>query len=587
VAPEVLIVGDAARRSELLERIQGLGYDAAHCSASGLGQRIARGQIPSALVVCTDDVEPQALMEELRGSRRGSGVPVTLYGPLGGRIDDLADVLDLGADHFLEAPVDDDQLAAALDQLVGPGAGATLRAPSGSQGTASQDHEGGTGSTDVVLGQLHRTLDMLEARLREREQAEGEADDLDLAALGFEALPDVGAGEPQPEDSGSSLELSRARMPPRRRDPTERLGVHEPSRGQEPRRAPQARRSSLPIAERGSLDRMEVPRLLWTLHRSGYAGELRLRRGRIEKRLWWRGGDLLFVQSNAAEDRLVDGLLRRGLLTREQFDEASRRVDGDPDRAVSQLVGAGVLKRAELSRVLREHLLRVIDATFSWTDGSYQLDPEGQCQQRVLRGIPVALVLAEGVRHRMDVDQLRTRLAGLAGYPSFRGDAHDARHLAEQLRMSASTGVLIARLDGRRSLAEFVAEPQADELELLALVYTLRTIERLDLVSARSELAAGADPAAIDIRRIQDRLKLSREGDYFVVLGLPRDACPIDVRRAHADLRETFSEGALEPTVVGGMKLEIEELRDLIDEAREVLIDESLRQAYLAHLEDP
>ena len=40
--------------------------------------------IPAAVVVCIDDVEPRSLLEELRRTRRGSGVPVTLHGPLAG-----------------------------------------------------------------------------------------------------------------------------------------------------------------------------------------------------------------------------------------------------------------------------------------------------------------------------------------------------------------------------------------------------------------------------------------------------------------------------------------------------------------------
>ena len=87
--------------------------------------------------------------------------------------------------------------------------------------------------------------------------------------------------------------------------------------------------------------------------------------------------------------------------------------------------------------------------------------------------------------------------------------------------------------------------------------------------------------------RCPDRLRRSRAGDYFQVLDLPRSACRVDVRRAHADLRRSFADEQLEPTVRDSMGAEIEELRDLVDEARDVLIDEALRSAYLAHLEEP
>lgn len=605
MAPEVLIVGDAARRSELLERIRELGYEAAICSGPTLEQRVARGSVPSAVVVCTEDVEPRALMSELRRTRRGSGIPVTLYGPLGGRIGDLADVLDLGADHFLESPADDDQLEAALDELVGPGSGGLVRNPSrGSAEPSSattRSRAGGTGATDVVLGQLHRTLDMLEARLRD--QNDGDADDLDLAALGFDDLPDLGGERRPPGDSGSSLELSQsARRPatpsaksasrPRRREATERLGQSSP-RGRTRssaiiERTPSrpVRTAPLPMDERGSLERMEVPRILWTLHRAGYDGALVLLNGRAEKRLWWHAGQLAFAAGNLNHDRLSDGLFRRGMLTREQYERARRLVEAEPHDAGAHLVEAGLLKPGEMPRVVREHLGSIVDSTFGWTEGSWMLEPEDQRDADALRDVPVAQIIAEGIRHRLDESRLEVVLGGTDRYPRLTNDSAEVAGLAELLRMGAAEEALVGRLDGRRSLRELCAQPDVDVTELMGLVYTLHVLERLELSEQRHSVPADVDPVNIDVERIRDRLEISRLGDYFAVLGVPRDASRIEVRRAHAQLRQTFSAEQLEAGAREAMSAELDELFDLIEEAREVLIDESLRSAYLAHLEE-
>ena len=609
MAPEVLIVGDVARRSELLERIRELGYEAAICSGPALEERVARGSVPSAVVVCTDDAEPRALMAELRRTRRGSGIPVTLYGPLGGRIGDLADVLDLGADHFLESPADDDQLEAALDELVGPGSGGLVRSPA--RGSAeprsgtTRSRAGGTGATDVVLGQLHRTLDMLEARLKD--QNDGDADDLDLAALGFDDLPDLGGERRPPGDAGSSLELSQPTRRPassvsepapqprsrsRRREATERLGKSSPrartrssvSAERTPSRP--IRTTPLPVDERGSLERMEVPRLLWTLHEAGYDGELVLMNGRAEKRLWWHAGQIAFAEGNLSHDRLSDGLFRRGLLTREQYDRARRLTEGASHHAAEHLVDAGLLKSGEMPRVLREHLGGVIDATFGWTEGSWELDPDQPSPGHALRDVPVTQIIAEGIRHRLDESRLEVVLGGADRYPRFTGDASEVAVLAEQLRMTAAEEALMGRLDGRRSLRELSSQTDVDVPELLGLVYTLEVLGRLELDEQRRSVPADVDPVNIDVERIRDRLQLSRLGDYFAVLGVPRDASRIEVRRAHAQLRQTFSAEQLEADAREAMSDELDELFDLIEEAREVLVDESLRSAYLAHLEE-
>lgn len=630
MAPEVLIVGDVARRTELLERIRGLGYDAAICTGRALERRIARGIIPAAVVVCIDEIEPRELMEDLRRTRRGSGVPVTLYGPMGGKIGDLADVLDLGADHFLEAPADDDQLASALEELVGPGVEGLVRPPARapvqtrpapserrkapparSEATAARSEaavprsevavprmgspaprSSGPEATDAVLGQLHRTLDMLEARLKDKEP--GAEEDLDLAELGFDELPDVGRGAAPPVDPEASLELPAPRDEPRsvtrsrHRDPTERL--RRPSSGRarpSGRTEGRARRVVLPVDDRGSLDRMEVPRLLWVLHRAGYSGALWLRRGRLDKRIWWSEGRLSFAYGNTGHDRLADGLLRRGLLTRDQYAEAREIIESDPRHATSTLVDAGLLKARETPSAVRHHLARIIDSTFPWTEGTWELLPDEHSDEHVLRDVPVALVVAEGIRHRMEARTLSAWLGGLDQAPRFRAEATEVPRMVEQLLITPAEEAWLARFDGRHSLRELLEAPGVDELELLGLAYILYVVELLELSRDRGRVARDVDPATIDIERIRDRLHRSRAGDYFEVLDLPRSANRVDVRRAHAELRRTFADDQLEEVVRETLATDLEELRDLVDEARDVLIDETLRSAYLAHLEEP
>ncbi|MCA9710740.1 MAG: DUF4388 domain-containing protein, partial [Myxococcales bacterium] len=381
------------------------------------------------------------------------------------------------------------------------------------------------------------------------------------------------------------------------RDPTERLG--RPAARVEPAAPSEAgghgphedrprRRSPLPLEDQGTLDRVEVPRLLWALHKAAYTGVLTLEHGRVSKRLWWREGDIVSVDSTVGHDRLVDGLLRRGLLTRDQYDTARSLAAKEPGREGPLLVEAGFLKAAELPRVLRNHLTRIIDSTFPWSDGRWGLEPDQTGDDSTRVDTPVPLLIAEGVRHRMESSQLEALLGGLDQYPRFRAEAAvgGARALAEPLLLSPSEEAWLPRLDGTQPLRQLVALPEADELELLGLVYVLHVLEHLELFSEGGAAASDVEPGSVDAVRIRDRLQLALEGDYFAMLGVPRDASRIDVRRAHAELRRTFADEHLEARTVATLAPQLRELRDLLDEAREVLMDESLRSAYLAHLEE-
>jgi DNA-binding response OmpR family regulator len=110
-----------------------------------------------AVLICLGERTRRTLVDAVRSGR--DDVPVILYGSLGGAVRDLADVLELGADHFLAAPVGDEELASVLAELAGPG----------------------------------RTLEILAARLHSDAPAEPERDGIDLAALGLDAVPDVDA----------------------------------------------------------------------------------------------------------------------------------------------------------------------------------------------------------------------------------------------------------------------------------------------------------------------------------------------------------------------------------------------------------
>jgi hypothetical protein len=351
----------------------------------------------------------------------------------------------------------------------------------------------------------------------------------------------------------------------------------------------------LPIERRGSLAAVEVPRLLWRLHRAQFDGAIALVRGRVEKRLWMEAGQIVFARSNLGQDRLVDGLLRRGLLTRAQYEAARRLAAKEPRRAGQLLVEAGLLKPAELPRVLREHLSHIVDSTFPWTDGAWELAPGERCEEAVRLETPTALVLAEGVRHRMDAAQLTALLGGLEQYPRVRSEAAlrmgGIAALADQLVMSPSEEALLGRLDGRsslRRLLESPSGPEVDEAELLALVYVLHVLEIVDVVGEpQPEVASDHDPVALDGQRIAERLRLAREADYFALLGLDRGATRADVRRACTELGRTFADEALEPRTRATMAAELAELRSALDEARDILCDDALRSAYLAHLEDP
>lgn len=375
----------------------------------------------------------------------------------------------------------------------------------------------------------------------------------------------------------SSSAVLRARRPgreprPRGRDP----------RGESSTRVRDTEAQARPA---GSIGESPVYEQLWRLHRERFSGRLDVRRRRAVKSIWFADGEPVFAQSNVTGDRLVDRLLRRGVLTRAQYETARRLAAKAPRRAGQLLVEAGFLKPRELHAMLREQLARMIESTFSWTDGEYGIAPGDAVSESVLLDYPVELLVVQGLRDALEVPLLSAKLGPRTRCPRLLGGQR-AQELGDRLRLSDELVDVLEELDGSRSIAECIAVPGRDEQEVLALMLGLSIVGAVELLEP-GELDGGDDPVALDEQRLQARLALVRRADYFAVLGVPRDASKAEIRQAYRELEETFSDQSLETDVLRDRAVDVAELRFALQEAVHILLDDALRSAYLAHLGDP
>jgi len=675
VTPEILIVGDAVQRRDLIHSVRDRRYDVTLCQPNELSERIRTGPEPAAIVVCIADVDPGPLLAGLRRSREGAAIPVVLHGSLGGEIQDLADVLDLGADHFIADPVQNDLLAEVLLELAGP---ASPETEIGNRGPSITYQQGGTrggreerlrpefedrdqvrhGSSSSgrrtaprgdhgapALGNLHQTLDRLEARLRDSDRDSGIENDefsaphesMDLESLRLGDIPDVdGALEPDetvdPADSSlglrvtteretsvlhapseamalevkplsiPALQLSQTKKVGHEREATENLGRAEglgrgSGRQYQPSPSPEEPRPPSDFAAG------ELPGLLWGLHEAEYFGSLELSCEDAEIRLWLEDGEVVGVDALEGGDEiedLVQGLLARGMLTRAQAEEAQGWVEDDSREGGSLLIEAGFLKASEWASFHQDRLGETIDSSFSWPSGEYSLKKSEAMSDEIVRlERSMTAVILEGVRNGMGLRDTRDLLAGSAdgdfGCPRLIRPGHSKRSVVAECiecwRLEGDEERWVRQFDGEHSVGDLL-DRDDDETRLLSLVYALKTCGFLTLGSTKAKDAdngvpCGEDPVKIDGQRIFDRLSLARESDYFEFLGLQRDADRTEIRSAHARLCATFSNVKLEEQSAECWASDLTELRAALDDARDVLLDDPMRSAYLAQLEEP
>jgi hypothetical protein len=96
--------------------------------------------------------------------------------------------------------------------------------------------------------------------------------------------------------------------------------------------------------------------------------------------------------------------------------------------------------------------------------------------------------------------------------------------------------------------------------------------------------AGGERDEATDRATVQARYALVEDGDYFQILGVSRETDAGDIRRAGETLLLRLASASLHPFVAAELADQLKEIRIVVGEAVQLLIDDQLRERYRANL---
>ncbi|WP_243317962.1 tetratricopeptide repeat protein [Geothrix paludis] len=101
-----------------------------------------------------------------------------------------------------------------------------------------------------------------------------------------------------------------------------------------------------------------LPALMGSLHQQRAEGELVLEQNDGTRRLYWRGGDLVYLRSDAVGEQFGNFLIRRGVLDMAALKELL--ADGEGSRMGDRVVQSGLMTVAERDKRLHELLGSVL-----------------------------------------------------------------------------------------------------------------------------------------------------------------------------------------------------------------------------------
>jgi len=308
-----------------------------------------------------------------------------------------------------------------------------------------------------------------------------------------------------------------------------------------------------------------------------------------------REGDLVTCASGVDDESLIAYLVARGDLPREKVSQLAGRFATFGRHAGAALVAQGYLRQDQLWPVLRGHAEWILGRALLIEEGTSLIEPEPPGRLRgepsVFGGSTGAEVFVEVLRRVVAPEDAIARMGG----------AHSriAEGPKPQLLTECALGPAeLAILEqGRGHSIEVALETHTDTdmgsvlyaLSLLGVIHVARSIVRASKTGAHAgtESLDEASPAEVDAldvdavrARVRTRLQLVDEGDYFAILGVPRNATGYEVRRAFLELRRAFEPARLLTPRLLDLAPEVRKIVDVLEEAYEILRDSARRERY-------
>ncbi|WP_437505760.1 hypothetical protein [Sorangium sp. So ce1099] len=331
----------------------------------------------------------------------------------------------------------------------------------------------------------------------------------------------------------------------------------------------------------------DAPRALARAVGSRSSGSLAIATEEGARRIVLHDGDLVTAGSSIPEETLLAFLVGRGDIERDVAARLAGKLPASGRHAGAALIAHGHLGQDDLWPVLRAHAEWVIGHVVLVEAGTCDLEPEPpgrlKAEPNVFGGATGAEVFVETIRRVIAPEVALRRLGG----PGARLDDGVRRNLLGECALRREEEELVRTARGR-TVGELVS---AAEPENASVIYALVCLEVLDVLIPPSITEAPPPPVEDPLdeeairQRVRARLALVEDGDYFSILGIPRDATNYEIRRAYLALRKAFEPSTLLTAATVDLLDDVRLVIEVLDEAYEILREPHRRERYRRAIE--
>jgi pentatricopeptide repeat protein len=227
------------------------------------------------------------------------------------------------------------------------------------------------------------------------------------------------------------------------------------------------------VAIKGSLKEASLPDVLQLLSMGKKSGCLSVTHRQSFGYIYFDKGRICYASIVNRRDRLGDILVKNGLITQGQLDEAVHDQNTQREKRLGEiLVERRFIAREELHRYIKLQIEEAVFYLFTWNQGTFNFEADVEPdEQDFLVSINPESLLLEGARRVDEWSLIEKKI------PSFDlvFELDRARLKESGAELTVEQETLIAFIDGRRDVAGLVDESGLGEFDVGKALYGLST----------------------------------------------------------------------------------------------------------------
>ena len=234
---------------------------------------------------------------------------------------------------------------------------------------------------------------------------------------------------------------------------------------------------------RGRLKALSCADILEFLRVLNRRGLLSLTSGGASIGLYLRKETIVHATSTRATDRLSELLVRWGLITREQCDDAMRRA-ASGEKLGRAFLGAGGLNPRGLMEARRRQVRQIATSLFEWEEGDFVFhEGEAPPDAEVEVDLPITEMLLEGIRSVRNPALFLKRMP----FDDWVFEAIPDDGLPQDIGLEPHERYVLRLVDGARTIGQVCALSEFGPEETLRTIFLLFVVGRLKMHAQVSE----------------------------------------------------------------------------------------------------